>query len=247
MIKEYLLNGHVVKNYCLDECVGVILTPIASETGKTIHTINMDHLDKLLNLKNTEFNSAYQHCDIVTLDSRILKTFLKLRYGVPLNLCTGSDLTHELFRQLHKHHDTKICIVGGDETTLNKLIANFYLQNEIKQHIPPMGFVDKPEEFEKVLSFVNREFFNIVFLAVGCPQQEILAAYLKRHSSQPTYYLCIGASIDFLTGRQSRAPQTIQRLHMEWAHRLIQDPGRMAKRYLSNFKVLFRILFERKC
>ena len=44
--------------------------------------------------------------------------------------------------------------------------------------------------------------------------------------------LCIGASLDFITERQRRAPRVMQRLSIEWVHRLASDPKRMWRRYL---------------
>jgi exopolysaccharide biosynthesis WecB/TagA/CpsF family protein len=44
--------------------------------------------------------------------------------------------------------------------------------------------------------------------------------------------LCIGASLDFITGRERRAPMLLQRLSLEWAYRLFSAPRRMWRRYL---------------
>ncbi len=44
--------------------------------------------------------------------------------------------------------------------------------------------------------------------------------------------LCAGAAIDFLTGKQRRAPRILQRLALEWAYRLALEPRRLAHRYV---------------
>ena len=53
--------------------------------------------------------------------------------------------------------------------------------------------------------------------------------------------LCIGASLDFITGRQRRAPRVVQRLGLEWAHRLASQPGRLWRRYLVDGPKIFRL------
>ena len=53
--------------------------------------------------------------------------------------------------------------------------------------------------------------------------------------------LCVGASIDFLTGARSRARRWLQKLSLEWAYRLAQEPGRLWRRYLIESPKILRI------
>jgi exopolysaccharide biosynthesis WecB/TagA/CpsF family protein len=244
MIKKYTVNGITTQNISVEETIEVILSPIDLNKSKTIHTINADHIDKLTNLENESFNDAYQNADIVTLDSRVIQKIIRFTNHTNLKICTGSDLTQALFEKLSEHSDKSICIVGGDDDSVSHLKTRFQLINEINQYVPPMGFINHPDELRKCLTFINKQKFDLVFVAVGCPQQEILASYLKENSIFPSYYLCIGASIDFLTGVQSRAPKFIQKLNLEWAYRLIQNPKKMSKRYYSNLKILTKVNFK---
>ncbi|WP_438826894.1 WecB/TagA/CpsF family glycosyltransferase [Rhodovulum iodosum] len=41
----------------------------------------------------------------------------------------------------------------------------------------------------------------------------------------------MGAGLDFIAGSQRRAPVWVQRLALEWAWRMLGDPGRLAGRY----------------
>ncbi len=42
----------------------------------------------------------------------------------------------------------------------------------------------------------------------------------------------VGAAFDFHAGVVSRAPPWMQRSGLEWLHRILQDPRRLARRYL---------------
>jgi exopolysaccharide biosynthesis WecB/TagA/CpsF family protein len=55
--------------------------------------------------------------------------------------------------------------------------------------------------------------------------------------------LCIGASVDFLTGKQQRAPVWIQKAGFEWLHRLLSDPRRLASRYLLECPRIFYLIW----
>jgi N-acetylglucosaminyldiphosphoundecaprenol N-acetyl-beta-D-mannosaminyltransferase len=43
----------------------------------------------------------------------------------------------------------------------------------------------------------------------------------------------VGAAFAFHAGTARRAPKWMQRLSLEWLHRLFSEPGRLWRRYLS--------------
>jgi exopolysaccharide biosynthesis WecB/TagA/CpsF family protein len=69
-------------------------------------------------------------------------------------------------------------------------------------------------------------------IAVGDPQGVIVAHYLGERDRARGLTINVGASIDFITGKQKRAPTWMQRIGLEWLYRLMRDPRRMAWRYL---------------
>jgi exopolysaccharide biosynthesis WecB/TagA/CpsF family protein len=79
-------------------------------------------------------------------------------------------------------------------------------------------------------------------LAVGSPQQEVLAQRLQSRGVARGLALCVGASIDFMTGVERRAPLWMQRSGFEWLYRLSQNPTRLAKRYLVRGPRIFWLL-----
>jgi N-acetylglucosaminyldiphosphoundecaprenol N-acetyl-beta-D-mannosaminyltransferase len=87
---------------------------------------------------------------------------------------------------------------------------------------------------------------DIVFVGLGSPKQELLIRRLK--SSLPrTWWLGVGISFSFLVGEVQRAPHWMQRSGLEWAHRLSQEPRRLAKRYLVQGLPFVAGLFARAC
>ena len=42
----------------------------------------------------------------------------------------------------------------------------------------------------------------------------------------------VGISLSFLAGEQPRAPVALQRLGLEWLHRLLHEPRRLFRRYV---------------
>ena len=75
-------------------------------------------------------------------------------------------------------------------------------------------------------------------------KEELLAANL--HSMGPVFAMGVGGSFDVWAGHTERAPVWMQRSGLEWLHRLLQEPGRMWRRYLvGNSRFVFLALKER--
>jgi exopolysaccharide biosynthesis WecB/TagA/CpsF family protein len=85
--------------------------------------------------------------------------------------------------------------------------------------------------------------WDILLLCVGCPAQELIARLIAQLGRPTGIALCVGASIDFLTGRQTRAPRWLQKLSLEWAYRLALEPRRLWRRYLVDSPKILRIFF----
>jgi exopolysaccharide biosynthesis WecB/TagA/CpsF family protein len=161
--------------------------------------------------------------------------------AIRVRVCPGSDLTAELFARVIGRDDRIVLIGGPDEQA--RALARQYGLNSLRHYNPPMGFIHDPREVERCVEFIEAAGpFRFCFLALGSPQQEVVAQRLKARGSAKGMALCIGASINFLTGVERRAPSWMQRVGMEWLYRLCQDPGRLARRYLIRGPRVFSIL-----
>lgn len=210
-----------------------------SSSFEYIVTPNVDHVVRL----NSDpiFSSHYLKADFAVCDSRILKKLAKIAYDVDLPLVTGSDLTKELFDNHLKRK--KVSIVGGSSRIIHKLEARYEI-GAIEHYNPPMGFYNTEDEIQKCVEFVRKSQCDFVFLCVGSPQQEILANRIKQCNDVRGVGFCVGASLLFLTGEEKRAPKWIQKLALEWLHRLLSDPKRLLKRYLIDDIAIFKIFFS---
>lgn len=210
-------------------------------TGKFGYAVtpNVDHLIRYHD--DPGFRSLYADASYVLLDSRFLSHIFRVFKGLRVGVCAGSDLTAQLFERVIAPDD-KIVLVGGSSEQAASLANQFGL-TALSHYNPPMGFFQDPGEVEACVRFVEAQSpFRFCFLAVGAPRQEALAQALKSRGIARGLALCIGASVNFLTGVERRAPRWMQQLGMEWLFRLLQDPGRLAKRYLVRGPRVFILL-----
>ena len=193
-------------------------------------TPNVDHVVKLDQApRDAEIRTAYAQATLRLCDSRIVAKLARAR-GIDLPVVPGSDLTAHLFQQIANGGD-RICLIGGDEEMLDQLRA-LRPALDIVQHIPPMGMLKNPEAMTAAEAFVRDAKARFTLLAVAMPQQEILALRVTQAGGANGIGLCIGASLDFLTGRKARAPLWMRKASLEWLHRLLSEPNRLWRRYL---------------
>ncbi|MDV8055981.1 WecB/TagA/CpsF family glycosyltransferase [Rhodococcus sp. IEGM 1343] len=131
--------------------------------------------------------------------------------------------------------------LGTDSDTLSKLVQNVSSQYPgVKisgTYDPPFGPVTESFIEECVKKIENTD-AQIVWVALGTPKQDYVAARLADRTARPC--LGVGAAFDFHAGTVREAPEWIQRSGMEWVYRLSQDPRRLWKRYLvGNFQFLY--------
>ena len=101
-------------------------------------------------------------------------------------------------------------------------------------------------DHEEVAERVRAARPDILLVAFGCPKQEKWI-YMNRHRLEVACAIGVGATIDFLAGKVSRAPDWVGKAGLEWIYRLLQEPRRLFKRYWRDFTFLCRqTLRERK-
>ncbi len=227
-----------IDDYDLAETSALVADFGAGSYGFIV-TPNADHLIRYS--EEASFRALYSEATYVLLDSRFVAHLVRLTKGQRVRVCPGSDLTAQIFRHIIGPGD-RIVLVGASAAQATKLRDRFGLH--ALQHIdPPMEFIKDPVAVETCLGEIEAlSPFRFCFLAIGCPQQEIIATHLKQRGRARGLALCIGASINFLTGVERRAPPWVQRCGLEWLYRLLQDPGRMAKRYLLRGPRIFLLL-----
>lgn len=200
-------------------------------------TPNVDHVVRLSKLDpNGAEWRAYIEADWRLCDSRVLSRLAALQ-GRHLPVVPGSDLTARFLRDIAAPGD-RVCLIGGKEGDVSRL-ASRRPDVDFVQHIPPMGLRTNEPARIAAARFAARSGARFILLAVGSPQQELIAAAIRALPQARGTALCIGASIDFLVGREARAPRWMQRLSLEWLHRLLGDPRRFWRRYLVDGPRIF--------
>ena len=98
-------------------------------------------------------------------------------------------------------------------------------------YYPPYGFEKDEKQLRAMEEMIATCEPDIVFVGLGFPKQERLIQRI-RQAAPRAWWMGVGISFSFLCGEVVRAPKWMQACGLEWVHRMVQEPGRLIRRYL---------------
>jgi N-acetylglucosaminyldiphosphoundecaprenol N-acetyl-beta-D-mannosaminyltransferase len=227
------LDGIQIRSTNLTELRSYLLNSIVN-LGKSqiIVTFNLEFYRNALINKN--FYSVCQNADLVIPDGISIIHLLKLKHKKRVTRITGNEI-FDLILSLGNEIPLKIAFVGSTsqviENLKSKVSINYPGCKIVAAISPSYFFENKEEENNKVLQQLVNSKPDVLFLALGNPRQEL---WLNKYKEQigSKLNVGVGAVFDFYTGQKRRSPELLQKLALEWAWRLFQEPRRLFKRYL---------------
>ncbi|WP_347555769.1 WecB/TagA/CpsF family glycosyltransferase [Robbsia sp. KACC 23696] len=211
-----------------------ILADAASRRDGRAHiavTPNVDHLVRLDS--QPSFKRLYGTADYIFADGMPV-VWASRAFGTPLpERVTGADLAPALCERA-RETGLRVIVIGGlpgQEASLIEGIAAHYPGLDFEVITPSMSFDPTGAEGEAAANRVREVAPDIVFVCLGMPKQERWAFHYAE-TFPGGLVLCAGAAMEFAAGLKKRAPRWMQRSGLEWSWRLMQDPGRLWRRYL---------------
>lgn len=207
-------------------------------------TPNVDHVVTYHGSADDDLRDAYDGAALQICDSRILSALARPS-GRRLTPVPGSDLTRDI---LERGLDTdgagapsalRIAVIGPSQAAFGRLRRRY--PKAALTFLPSGRMKPGHPAWAAAVEMTAKAEWDLILICLSFPKQEFFARDLRRHGRCHGFGLCVGASIDFLTGRQRRAPRAFQKVGLEWLHRLASDPKRMWRRYLVRGPAIFSL------
>lgn len=155
----------------------------------------------------------------------------------------GTDFVPEYLSRTG--HALRIYLVGTSDAVVSRAaqaLRRAYPRHTIVGH--RNGFFLGPQDIEQTCCDIRAARADCVLVGMGNPLQEL---WIEEHGDKTgaRLFFAVGALLDFQAGSVRRAPAWVRKLRCEWTFRLLQEPMRLAHRYLiGNFVFIGRILVD---
>jgi len=172
---------------------------------------------------------------MVTPDGMPMVWVNKLRGNGYVSRVYGPDLMLETCKLALEKGYKFFFYGGGDgvaELLAQKLTEKFPGLQIVGTYTPPFRPLTDAEDHE-VMQMINRSGADIVWVGLSTPKQE---KWMSRHIGRlhAPVMIGVGAAFDFHAGLKSQAPRWMQKTGLEWFYRLLTEPKRLWRRYLTN-------------
>lgn len=208
-------------------------------TSANGQVIALCHQDK-------EFDAMLRQADQIHADGMSLVIFSRQFCQKPLReRVATTDLVHAVAKRAEET-GSRFYFLGGSEE------VNRAAVEEMQRLYPRLVFSGRHNGYfsqgrgEEILADIVASRTDILWVGFGIPlEQRFVARNLDRLSGIAVVKTC-GGLFDFLAGKNSRAPQWMQDMGLEWLYRAMLEPRRLGKRYLlTNPIAIYSLLKHR--
>jgi N-acetylglucosaminyldiphosphoundecaprenol N-acetyl-beta-D-mannosaminyltransferase len=176
-----------------------------------------------------ELRRIVEACELVSADGQAVVWASRL-LGDPLpERVAGIDLMQELLA-LAERRGFRVFILGAKPGVLEQACERIMAKHPRLRLVGTRdGYFSEAEEAD-VAEQVRDARPDILFVAISSPRKEYWLGRYGRTIDVP-FIMGVGGAIDVMAGITQRAPKPFQRVGLEWAYRLAQEPRRLFGRY----------------
>lgn len=227
--RRQLLFGMYMDALDMNEVIERCHTALITRTRLLLGVLNAAKIVSLH--KDRQLRNSLMECDLLLADGQSVVWASKL-LGRPLpERVAGIDIFERLLAIAHQEKRS-IALLGAKPEVLRKLQlvigARFPgLRIACSEH----GYY-KPEEAAHVAARIREAGVDMLFIGMTSPKKEVFLGTYGAGLDVPIQH-GVGGSFDIMAGLTKRAPKIWQKTGMEWAYRVLQEPGRLWWRYFS--------------
>lgn len=188
--------------------------------------------------KERAYMRVLRDADLVLPDGIGVKIALQMAGGRLRKNLNGTDLLPHIAGMLVRN-DWPVFLLGAEPEVLARAKANLEARFAGLAIAGARDGFFREEDEKAVCEEINASGAMVLVIGMGTPRQELWAAR-NAHRLRVAIVLSMGGLLDFLGEKNRRAPLWMRQAGLEWIFRLLQEPGRMWRRYLVGNPVFLR-------
>jgi N-acetylglucosaminyldiphosphoundecaprenol N-acetyl-beta-D-mannosaminyltransferase len=190
---------------------------VAGKEGVTVCTLAP--YQAYLWRKDSRYAAALSRASVVLVDGNGVRLALAAAGAPSAGRLTGREVVQRIFDG-EMLRGARIAVVGSSpasQQVLGERRPEWLVLGGTYSSAPD------PITVAQTAGRLDGQSIDVVIVALGCPKQELWADALARH--HPAVYFCVGGAVDTVVGTKLPPPRSVERLGLEWAWRLAQDPA----------------------
>ncbi len=224
-----------------DDTVNVIAERVEQKCFTQHVVVNVA---KVVNMgKDAALDASVRSCDIINIDGMgVVLGARILGHDVPMRVA-GVDLFHSLLK-MSAERGYPVFLLGAEDeivTEARHRVEKLYPDLIVAGHHHGYFWDDEGAVVNKIKESGAR----LLFVAITSPKKE---NFINQWRDQlgVDFVMGVGGTFDVVAGKVKRAPKWMQNCGLEWFYRVLQEPGRMWKRYLVTNSLFLWMLLKEK-
>lgn len=193
-------------------------------------TPNIDHIATIR--RSPALAGAYRKAARIVCDGWPVQLYARF-CGVRVARVTGCEITAELL-QLAPYPFPQRLFFVVDSAATGQAVESWAACHGVESQatVPPLGFDQDAGYCTRLAEMIREHRTTILIMAVGAPRSEVFVDTF-RELLPPCWAFCVGQAVKIELGLVRRASSKWQSVGLEWLWRLLQEPSRLTKRYVT--------------
>ena len=207
---------------CLAWCRG-------ARTSHIVVTANASHLCMMR--RDPELDRSCRSADMAVADGMSVVWALALLGRPVAGRIAGIDLMTELLAA-GSANGLRVYFLGATQDVLDAVVEGCGARYPGLVIAGARNGYFAEAEHDTVVEAIHASQPDLLFVGMPTPSKDV---FCERHRARlrVPVIVGVGGSLDVLAGKVARAPRVVQRLGLEWAWRLVMEPRKLWKRYLT--------------
>lgn len=180
-----------------------------------------------------ELRELFLTADLIHADGMPMVFVSRLFHAKPLpERVATTDFFHDA-AIVGQRRGARMFFLGAAKAVVDQAVRrakSLYPQLDIVGHT--CGYMRREGDEERIIGIINEAEPDILWLGLGVPREQEFALRNRERLRSVGLIKTSGGLFDFMSGKNTRAPEWMQRTGLEWAYRIYLEPRRLAGRYL---------------
>jgi exopolysaccharide biosynthesis WecB/TagA/CpsF family protein len=183
--------------------------------------------------RKPEIRDLFLAADLIHADGMpmVFASRLFQRAPLPERVAT-TDFIHDAAK-IGQQRGARMFFLGAAKSVVDLAVRrtrSLYPQLDIVGH--SCGYLRREGDEERIVETINNARPDILWLGLGAPREQEFALRNRDRLTRVGIIKTSGGLFDFMSGKNSRAPDWMQNAGLEWAYRIYLEPRRLLGRYL---------------